>query len=154
MCDKRNQLTDNISYLIENWREVPVANTKVLMENFPFILPPQEHWDKVVKALKSDGSSSHNHKHHEHEPEISHCYEECFDPTSKEAADWYSDEWESDYDDDDDHDDFYYCEGEAPHYPQHCPSHCAPAPSPAAPAPAPAAPAPAPAAPAPAPCDH
>ena len=47
-----NEKSNEIEILMNNWRKVPVVSTQILMDSFPYILPPWEHWNKVVDKLK------------------------------------------------------------------------------------------------------
>lgn len=39
-------------FVIKNWKDIPVISTQVFMKTFPYVLPPWEHWNKVIDTLK------------------------------------------------------------------------------------------------------
>lgn len=99
----QSKLLDEVSFLFDNWRSVPVINTKLLMDTFPFVLPPAEHWSKLLENVREEAHCNNTK---------SNTFQECYDIDDKEAAEWYSDEWESSSEISDSDSEYSLCESE------------------------------------------
>ena len=53
-----NNKSEDLEFLIDNWRKIPVASTEVFMNSFPYILPPWDHWNKVVEKVKTNNKDN------------------------------------------------------------------------------------------------
>ena len=74
----QNDFTKDVVYLLENWKTFPVVNTEVLVDTFPFVLPPLDHFKEVVKRVKNKEDTheqcNYNETHkHSHRESTHHC---------------------------------------------------------------------------------
>jgi len=41
-----------IKFLLKNWKKIPIVSTKLIMNKFPYLNSPWEHWNNVIDVLK------------------------------------------------------------------------------------------------------
>ena len=45
-------MSSEIDIIVKRWKEIPVIGAQVFMTNFPYLVSPWDHWNKVVDILK------------------------------------------------------------------------------------------------------
>ena len=48
---------DDMNMLLQNWRDIPVISTQILMNTFPYVSSPWDHWNQVVDIMKERHSA-------------------------------------------------------------------------------------------------
>jgi len=46
-------MKEDIDVIIKRWKEIPVISSQIFMNQFPYIVAPWDHWNKVMDVLKS-----------------------------------------------------------------------------------------------------
>ena len=44
-------MSNEIDVIVKRWKEIPVIGAQVFMTNFPYLVSPWDHWNKVVDIL-------------------------------------------------------------------------------------------------------
>ena len=47
-------INDDVDFLLNNWKRIPVISTQIAMDKFPYIMSPWDHWNMVVDTLKEE----------------------------------------------------------------------------------------------------
>ncbi len=45
-------MSSEIDIIVKRWKDIPVVGAQVFMTNFPYLVSPWDHWNKVVDILK------------------------------------------------------------------------------------------------------
>lgn len=53
-------MSSEIDIIVKRWKEIPVVGAQVFMTNFPYLVSPWDHWNKVVDILKDRDEKENN----------------------------------------------------------------------------------------------
>tara|TARA_B100000530_G_C15850085_1_gene444899 strand:- start:452 stop:814 length:363 start_codon:yes stop_codon:yes gene_type:complete len=53
-------MKEDIDVIIKRWKEIPVISSQIFMNQFPYIVAPWDHWNKVMDVLKSRDENEDN----------------------------------------------------------------------------------------------
>lgn len=53
-------MKEDIDVIIKRWKEIPVISSQIFMSQFPYIVAPWDHWNKVMDVLKSRDENESN----------------------------------------------------------------------------------------------
>jgi hypothetical protein len=75
-------MSNEIDVIVKRWKEIPVIGAQVFMTNFPYLVSPWDHWNKVVDILTDRDEKENKIEDIDEKDSIN---EETYDTVNKET---------------------------------------------------------------------